>query len=154
MKNLSISEGLFVEIEYVLSEAGPEGEVIEECPAEQAFGFTIGEGDVLPAFEKALEGKKSGEPFDFVIPCAEAYGEMTADAIVDVPRDIFELDGAFDNEVIKPGEVLPMSDDEGNEVYGIVLEVGESSVKMDFNHPFADLDLHFEGTICDVRESE
>ena len=69
MKNLSVAEGLFVEIEYVLSEAGPEGEVLEECPAEQAFGFKIGSGDVLPAFEKALEGKKVGEPFDFVIPC-------------------------------------------------------------------------------------
>ena len=47
-----------------------------------------------------------------------------------------------------------MTDDEGNEVYGIVLDVGADSVEMDFNHPFADIDLHFEGTVCDVRESE
>jgi FKBP-type peptidyl-prolyl cis-trans isomerase SlyD len=154
MKNLSISEGLFVELEYVLSEAGAEGEVIEECPAEDAFGFKVGEGEVLPAFEKALEGKKAGEPFDFIIPCAEAYGEMTQDAIVEMPKEIFEQDGAFDPDVIKSGEVLPMSDDDGNEVYGTVIEVNKDSVQMDFNHPFADLDLHFEGIICDVRESE
>jgi FKBP-type peptidyl-prolyl cis-trans isomerase SlyD len=154
MKNLAISEGLYVELEYVLSEAGAEGEVIEECPAEQAFGFTIGAGEVLPAFEKALDGKKSGEPFNFTIPCAEAYGETTSDAIVEIPREVFEMDGKFDEESVQPGEVLPMSDDEGNEVYGTVLEVGNATVRMDFNHPFADLDLHFEGTVCDVRDSE
>ena len=75
MKNLTVGEGLFVEIEYVLTESGPDGEVLEECPAEQAFGFRMGGGDVLPAFEAALIGKKQGEPFSFTIPCAEAYGE-------------------------------------------------------------------------------
>ena len=42
MKNLTVAEGLYVEIEYVLSESGPDGEVLEECPAEQAFGFKVG----------------------------------------------------------------------------------------------------------------
>ena len=53
MKNLSVAQGLFVEVEYVLTEAGPDGEVLEECPAEQAFGFKMGAEEVLPAFEKA-----------------------------------------------------------------------------------------------------
>ena len=60
MKNLSVADGLFVEIEYVLTEESPDGEVLEECPAEQAFGFKMGAGEVLPAFEKALLGKKTG----------------------------------------------------------------------------------------------
>lgn len=151
MKNLSVAQGLFVEIEYVLTEAGPDGEVLEECPAEQAFGFRFGSGEVLPAFESALEGKKQGEPFSFTIPCAEAYGETTMDAILALPKSIFEVDGDFDAERVKPGEVLPMNDDEGNDMYGIVLDVSDTEVEMDFNHPFADIDLHFEGTICDIR---
>ena len=52
MKNQSVAQGRFVEIEYVLSEAIDGGEVIEDCPAEQAFGFTMGAGEVLEAFEK------------------------------------------------------------------------------------------------------
>ena len=154
MKNLSVAQGLFVEVEYVLTEAGPDGEVLEVCPAEQAFGFRMGAEEVLPAFEKALEGKTQGEPFSFTIPCAEAYGETTMDAIHELPRSIFEVDGEFDSEGVKPGEALPMKDDEGNEIYGIVLDVTEAFVEMDFNHPFADIDLHFEGTICDIREEE
>ena len=154
MKNLTVGEGLFVEIEYVLTESGPDGEVLEECPAEQAFGFRMGGGDVLPAFEAALIGKKQGEPFSFTIPCAEAYGETTVEAIHALAKSIFEVDGKFDSERVKPGEVLPMNDNEGNEVYGIVLDVSATEVEMDFNHPFADIDLHFEGTICDIREEE
>ena len=154
MKNLTVAEGLYVEIEYVLSESGPDGEVLEECPAEQAFGFKVGAEEVLPAFEDALKGKKKGEPFSFTIPCAEAYGETTMDAIHSLPKSIFEVDGNFDSERVKPGEVLPMTDNDGNEVYGIVLDVTETEVEMDFNHPFADIDLHFEGTVCDIRLEE
>ena len=67
MKILSVAADLFVEIEYVLTEEGPDGEVLEECPEEQAFGFKMGAGEVLPAFEKALLGKKPGEPFSFCL---------------------------------------------------------------------------------------
>ena len=154
MKNLSVADGLFVEIEYVLTEEGPDGDVLEECPAEQAFGFKMGAGEVLPAFEKALLGKKTGEPFSVTIPCAEAYGETTTEAIHTLPKSIFEVDGKFDAEVVQPGEVLPMKDDEGNELFGIVLDVSDTEVEMDFNHPFADINLHFEGTVCDIREEE
>ena len=76
------------------------------------------------------------------------------DAICSLPKKIFEVDGDFDVERVKPGEALPMKDDEGNEMYGLVLDVSETEVEMDFNHPFADIDLHFEGTVCDIREEE
>jgi len=154
MKNQSVAQGRFVEIEYVLSEAVDGGEVIEDCPAEQAFGFTVGAGEVLDAFEKALEGLKPGEPFDFVIPCDEAYGRVTDEAIVMIPRNVFEVNGKFDKEAVRAGEVVPMGDEDGNEVLGLILEVFDEEVEMDFNHPFADLDLHFEGMICDVRDEE
>ena len=71
-----------------------------------------------------------------------------------LPKSIFEIDGKFDAEAVQPGEVLPMKDDEGNELFGIVLDVSDTEVEMDFNHPFADIDLHFEGTVCDIREEE
>ena len=50
MKNLSVADGLFVEIEYVLSEGNADGEVLEECPAEQAFGFKMGSGRCASSF--------------------------------------------------------------------------------------------------------
>ena len=50
MKNRIVKEGVFVEIEYVLSEInenGEQGEVLEECPEESAFGFYMGAGEIL-----------------------------------------------------------------------------------------------------------
>ena len=45
-----------------------------------------------------------------------------------------------------------MNDEDGNEIFGVVVDVLDDEVQMDFNHPFADLDLHFSGRICDIRE--
>ena len=58
-----------MEIEYVLSEineSGEQGEVLEECGEESAFGFYLGSGEVLEALEKEIMGKSTGEPFEVV----------------------------------------------------------------------------------------
>ena len=155
MEKIIVAPGKFIEIEYILSEStedGQLGELLEECPAEQAFGFKIGAGEVLESFEKALEGLQAGEPFEIAISCIDAYGPTTDDAIVMIPKTVFEIDGVFDKENIKVGEAIPMNDAEGNEIFGVVVDVLDDEVQMDFNHPFADLDLHFSGRICDIRE--
>jgi len=147
MEKIIVAPGKFIEIEYILSEAtedGQLGELLEECPAEQAFGFNVGSGEVLESVEKALSGLQAGEPF--------AYGPTTEDAIVMIPKNVFEIDGEFDEENIKVGEAIPMNDEDGNEIFGVVVDVLDDEVQMDFNHPFADLDLHFSGRICDIRE--
>jgi len=155
MEKLVVAPGKFVEIEYILSETNEEGqlvEMLEECTAEHAFGFTIGSDEVLESFEKALTGLQAGEPFEVAISCIDAYGPTTEDAIVMIPKNIFEIDGEFDEENIQVGEAIPMNDEDGNEIFGVVVDVLDDEVQMDFNHPFADLDLHFSGRICDIRE--
>jgi FKBP-type peptidyl-prolyl cis-trans isomerase SlyD len=155
MKNRIVKEGVFVEIEYVLSEIndnGEQGEVLEECAEESAFGFYMGAGEILEPLEKALLGKAAGEPFEVIIPCKEAYGVTTDDAIVMIPKSVFEVDGEFDDDHVQEGEAIAMNDEEGNEVVGVVVSISGTEVEMDFNHPFAELDLHFIGSICDVRE--
>ena len=89
-----------------------------------------------------------------VIPCTEAYGVTTDDAIVMIPKTVFELDGEFDEEHIQEGEAIAMNDEDGNEMVGVVVSISKTEVEMDFNHPLAELDLHFVGSICDVREEE
>ncbi len=112
----------------------------------------MGSGEVLEALEKELMGKSTGEPFEVVIPCSEAYGVTTDDAIVMIPKTVFELDGEFDEEHIQEGEAIAMNDEDGNEMVGVVVSISKTEVEMDFNHPLAELDLHFIGSICDVRE--
>ncbi len=75
MEKIIVAPGKFIEIEYILSEAtedGQLGELLEECPAEQAFGFNVGSGEVLESFEKALSGLQAGEPVEVAISCIDA----------------------------------------------------------------------------------
>ena len=60
------------------------------------------------------------------------------------------IDGKIDEEVMQVGEVVPVEDDEGNELVGVVVEIEADVVHVDFNHPLAGLDLHFEGVVVAV----
>ena len=92
-----------------------------------------------------------GDAFDFVIPVAEAYGEIDPEHILELPKDFFVVDGKFDSERVFAGNVLPMLNSDGNRLNGTVVEVKDNVVVMDFNHPFAGKDLHFVGTVTESR---
>ena len=113
--------------------------------------FRLGEDEALEAFEQALLEKREGEPFEVLIACDDAYGQETEDAVLALPKETFKVDGKIDLEVMKPGEVVPMEDDEGQEIIGVVVEVGQDVVHVDFNHPLAGLDLHFEGVVVAIH---
>jgi FKBP-type peptidyl-prolyl cis-trans isomerase SlyD len=46
-----------------------------------------------------------------------------------------------------------MTDSDGNPLTGIINEITDTYVRMDFNHPMAGLDLFFTGKIVEVREA-
>jgi FKBP-type peptidyl-prolyl cis-trans isomerase SlyD len=108
---------------------------------------------MLEKFEANLMGLSVGESFDFKLETAEAYGEASEQAVIDLPKNIFEVNGEFDAEMISEGNVVPMQDSSGRRMNGIVLEVTDSTVKMDFNHPLAGDDLYFKGEVIEVREA-
>jgi FKBP-type peptidyl-prolyl cis-trans isomerase SlyD len=59
----------------------------------------------------------------------------------------------LDTDMVAAGNYLPMVDDQGNNMQGLVVEVSEEFVVMDFNHPLAGKDLHFQGEVVNVREA-
>lgn len=152
---MKVSNNKVVAVNYTLNaKKGNEPEkFIEQTSPEHPFVFLFGSQQVIPDFEKNLEGKSAGESFDFVITAQNAYGMPEKDFIVKLDKAIFVRDGEFDYENIKVGNEVPMYDKEGNELIGKVLEVGLEHVTMDFNHPLAGYDLHFTGTIQSVREA-
>ena len=145
-----VQPGVQAEVAYTLRADGPEGEELESCNEESPFVFTLGQEEALEAFEAALIGKRVGEPFEIQIACDDAYGDETDDAVVALPKSTFMVDGKLDKEVMQVGEVVPMSDDEGQEIVGVVVEVEAEFVHVDFNHPLAGLDLHFEGVVVGI----
>ncbi|MFM1931473.1 MAG: hypothetical protein RL226_776 [Bacteroidota bacterium] len=150
---MKIEKGTLVVLDYSLYENGPDGELIEETSAEEPFEFIYGHEEMLPKFEAAILGKAAGEQFSVAIAAEEAYGLEDPEAIVEFEKSMFMVDGELDDELFEEGEYIPMEDEEGNEVLGIVTEVGLNHVTLDFNHPLAGIDLYFDGEIKEVRQA-
>ncbi len=151
---MEIKPGKFVAVSYKLwaSEKGEEPEMVEETQPGQPLKFVYGTGTMLESFEKALEGLKVGDKFDFSLEAKDAYGEYEDENVIELPKNIFEIDGKFDSEMVVEGAVLPMRDAQGMTINGTVEKITDTGVVMDFNHPMAGNTLHFEGEVLEVRE--
>lgn len=148
---MTIEANMVVTLNYKLTNHKT-GEKIEETTSEHPMVFLFGVESIIPEFEVNISGKKVGDTFAFAIESENAYGKATDEQIAMIPVDVFHLeDGKMNEEEIFIDAVVPMSDNEGNRLMGKVLDINEEFVKMDFNHPLADTDLHFEGVILDIR---
>lgn len=147
-----IKDGKYVEASYVLT-VGDEEEVMESVPKERPLAFVFGNGQMLEAFEKNMKGLKPGESFDFRIPCSDAFGEYEKERVQKVEKEIFFVDGKFDDKNVVPGRTFQMVNSDGQHFNGSVLEVMDDCVVMDFNHPLAGEDLHFVGEVLLVRDA-
>ncbi|MFV0520917.1 MAG: peptidylprolyl isomerase [Mangrovibacterium sp.] len=150
---MTIDRNKMVTLTYDLRLGGAEGEVIEQATATEPLKFLFGAGLMLPMFESHLVGKKQDEKFEIALKSQDAYGERDEEAVVNLPKDIFIVEGKFDDEMIAVGNHVPMMTQGGQRMNGLVLEVTDENVKMDFNHPLAGEDLHFTGDIIEVRDA-
>jgi FKBP-type peptidyl-prolyl cis-trans isomerase SlyD len=150
---MQITKNTVVSLSYILKRDDAKGEIIEETRAGDPLVFLFGNGQMLPKFEEHLSTLKTGDDFEFTLASDDAYGEMDQDAIIDLDKSIFEVDGKIDNEMIAIGNVIPMRDDQGHMLQGTVVSVGDDLVRMDFNHPKAGNVLHFKGNVIEVREA-
>ena len=150
---MGIKKNKVVALTYVLKYDDASGETIEVADNRDPLSFLFGNGGMLPKFEKNLSSLKAGDHFEFTLSKDDAYGDFTEEAIVELSKDIFRLEGKIDDDMLKPGSFIPMQDQEGHPLQGKVLSVDENNVKMDFNHPMAGKNLHFKGEIIDIRDA-
>src|SRR6056297_1155084 len=150
---MAIEKQKVVSVTYQLSVNDSDGEVVETVNKDKPLTFLYGVGNMLEKFEENIKGLNEGDSFNFKIPSDEAYGQASEDAIVELHIDTFKIEGEIDYDLLKEGNYFPMQDQEGNRLDGIVLEVGEEKVKMDFNHPLAGDDLFFKGEVLAVRDA-
>lgn len=132
---------------------GEEQELMESATVERPLCFYSGLGMMLDRFEKELLPLNVCDKFDFTIPCAEAYGEYDDENVIDLPKSTFEIDGKVDDRVLFEGNVVPLSDSEGNQINASIVKVGKDTVTVDLNHPLAGENLHFIGSVIVKREA-
>ncbi len=150
-----IQPGKYVELGYDLYEVTPAGENLvhqtdAQYPEKIIFGVTPG---MIRPLEKAIEGLEAGGEFDVTVKAAEAFGPHDPDQVARLEKDVFAVDGKFDAEMVKKGAVLPMMTSDGYRINGLVVDVTDDEVEMDFNHPLAGKDVRFKGSIITVRDA-
>ncbi|MBT9188202.1 MULTISPECIES: peptidylprolyl isomerase [Zobellia] len=107
--------------------------------------FTMGQGQLIPGFEKGLIDMKVNEKKTVNIPKEEAYGEPKAELIQEVPKSQLPQD-------IEPkvGMGLVSQTQSGQEINLLVTEVKEESIVVDGNHPLAGKDLVFDLEVVEI----
>jgi FKBP-type peptidyl-prolyl cis-trans isomerase SlyD len=151
--NISAKKIVTLTYDLYVSAEGEEQELMESATVEKPLTYCHGIGMMLPKFEANIAGLTSNEKFDFTISKEDAYGEYDDAHLLDLPRNIFEIDGKFDEEVVFVGNVVPLMDSEGNKINAQVVEITADAVSVDLNHPLAGEDLHFIGKVIEVRDA-
>jgi len=126
-----------------------DGQVFDSSEGKDPIEFTLGQGQLIPGFEKGLINMKLNEKKTINIPKDEAYGDSREDLIQEVQKS--ELP-----EEIKPevGMGLVSKSQDGREMNLVVAEVKEESIVVDGNHPLAGKDLVFDLEVVEIKETE
>ena len=123
-----------------------DGTLAESSEGEPPLRFTLGDGTLVEGLELALLGLKPGDKQSLKIPPQHAYG--FAD-----PHNVHSMDRAdFPQDMqLKPGVIIGFSLPDGEEVPGMIKEVSEGQVTVDFNHPLAGHEITFAVEILEVH---
>ena len=146
---MKVEQNKMVAVDYKLT---VDGQIADQSRPGSPLEFIFGTGMLLPKFEEAILGKEPGEKVSFTLSPKDGYGEVVAEAIVDLPKNIFMVDGKLAEDILFVGSQVPMSDAQGNRMMGIIKEIADETVKMDFNHPMAGTTLNFDVEVVSVRD--
>ena len=147
---MKIAQNTVVEFCYELE---VDGQIVDRTTVEKPLDYIQGTGNLLPKLEAHIEGMEPGCKFDVTLSPVDAYGETDPARIIDLPKAAFEVNGELRDDLLVPGNTIPMMNSMGAVIPGVVLEVTEDTVKMDLNHQMAGKTLHFTGEVLTVREA-
>jgi FKBP-type peptidyl-prolyl cis-trans isomerase SlpA len=107
--------------------------------------FTMGDGSLLPGFEKILLGLSSGQETQALVPPEAAFGQPHPQNVQYFKRSDFDAD--MD---LQEGLIVSFADAARAELPGVIKNVTDTEVMVDFNHPLAGRSLLFKVHIIDV----
>lgn len=121
-----------------------DGTVFDSSVEREPLQFTLGEGQVIPGFEKAALGMNPGDSKTEIIPPEEAYGEHRDEMVVQVERQ------QIPDNFAKVGQRLQIQQPTGQKIPVVVTEVADATVTLDANHPLAGKSLTFDIEMVEI----
>ena len=137
-----IKEGSKVKLDYTVR---VDGKVTDTSAGRGPLEYTHGAGHIIPGLEKELLGMKVGDKKSVDIAPEEGYGNVLEEAIRRVPKEA--IGGA---EHLKVGDMVGASN-AGHTFRAVVKEITDKEVVLDFNHPLAGKNLHFDVEIKEIN---
>lgn len=107
--------------------------------------FHMGDGCLTQHFEQCLLGLRQGNSATFTLEAKEAFGFVDPDKIQHMDNHLFVGD-----LVAKKGAVMAFTDPSGQQLPGVITDVTQGSVTVDFNHPLAGQRIIFDVEIISV----
>jgi FKBP-type peptidyl-prolyl cis-trans isomerase SlpA len=147
MDDLMISEGTRVTLNFAL--VLDDGSEVDSNFEKEPASFSVGDGSLLPGFERALFGLKSGDEATLEILPEEGFGQPNDNNLQTIKRDQFDV-----GSELEAGMVFSFADAAGGELPGVVKTFDADEVTVDFNHPLAGRTLSFRVAIHNVEVAE
>jgi FKBP-type peptidyl-prolyl cis-trans isomerase SlyD len=134
-----------VSFHYTLKNS--KGEQLESSFGSDPLMFLEGVGQIIPGLEKELQMMKAGDKKVITVKATDAYGEIEADMIVEVPRE------KLPKKDVEVGDRFHADAGDGSAQVVMVTKVTETHVTIDGNHPLAGQDLTFEVEVDSTRDA-
>lgn len=145
--DLAVGAGTRVTLNFALSLE--DGSEVDSNFGSDAVSFDVGDGSLLPGFERLLWGMEAGQRQLFSVPPEDAFGQPNDNNLQTLSRDDFDSDMA-----LEPGLVCSFADAAGGELPGVVVAFDDQHVTVDFNHPLAGRTIVFDVLIHKVEAAE
>jgi len=142
MTTLTIADGTEVTLHFTIELE--DGSVVDSTRERAPATFRVGDGNLLPGFEKALFGFAAGAQQRLRILPEQAFGMPNPSNIQSLPRS------SFSHMALEPGVVVSFADPSQGNLPGVIRQIGDERVEVDFNHPLAGRTLYFEVEILSV----
>lgn len=138
-----VGNNCVVSIHYRLTDDN--GKEIDASPDDQPLQYLHGASGIIPGLEKELTGKSIGSDFTVSVAPDEAYGEHQPLLVQQVPSSAFP-----DPDSLEEGMQF-QAETEGGAMVVTITDIEDGVITVDGNHPLAGMNLHFTGSVVDVR---
>lgn len=121
------------------------GEQFDSSEGREPLSFTVGAGQMIKGFDDAIPGMEVGEKKTIKIEPKDAYGEKSADAIIEFPKS-----GIPEDMKVEKGMKLVLQNQAGQPIPVVVSDVKDEVVVLDANHELAGKELVFDIELMDI----
>ncbi len=140
----SVAPGDTLQLRYALRPRGGD-DLISNFDDAEPDTVTLGDGTLAPMLEQWLIDLVPGERHVFLLDPWQAFGESQPELVQTLPKTDLPADAAFEVD-----QLVEFAMPNGQTLAGHILEIGDEAVKVDFNHPLADLSVEFEVEIVRI----